>query len=143
MNLDHVVYFFLESFILYLPSGSSYYKHLTKLKNKGTLYFSMMLPWEKYFTNNKTDCLVIYIAPIYNMQLCPFPESLLINTTIFVWVFLTEYGVKRDHNRYLESAFLETQLVEFQAEAIWVWYTALHQSHTILGISIINLFVIV
>jgi len=44
MNLDHVVYFFLESFILYLPSGSSYYKHLTKLKNKGTLYFSMMLP---------------------------------------------------------------------------------------------------
>jgi len=49
---------------------------------------------------------VIYIASIYNMQLCPFPESLLINTTNSMWVFFAEYGVKRDHNRYLESAFL-------------------------------------
>jgi len=49
---------------------------------------------------------VLYVPPIYNMQLCPFPESLLINTTTFVWVFLAEYGIKRDHNRYLESAFL-------------------------------------
>jgi len=49
---------------------------------------------------------VIYIPPIYNMQLCPCPESLLINTAAFIWIFLAEYGIKRDHNRYLESAFL-------------------------------------
>jgi len=116
MNLDHVVYFCFKSYNLCLPSGSSsYYKNFKCWRNRKTLHFSMILPWEKLIhKNNKTDCLVIYTAPICNMQLCPFPESLLINTTHALWVFFAEYGVKNRPITYTKSQYsLKTKLAEF------------------------------